>query len=79
MNSYLEPLVDDLLVLWEGISIAPTSCAFPIVVRGALLAVSCDVTATRWILWTFRYFRMFEMLKNISLSFIWWKTGLFQI
>ena len=47
MNSYLEPLVDDLLVLWEGISIAPTSCAFPIVVCGALLAVSCDVPATR--------------------------------
>ena len=46
MNSYLKPLVDDLLVLWEGIPIAHTSCDFPIVIRGALLAVSCDIPAT---------------------------------
>ena len=47
MNSYLKPLVDDLLVLWEGIPIAHTSCDFPVVIRGALLAVSCDIPATR--------------------------------
>ena len=47
INPYLKPLVDELLVLWEGITIDSPSCDLPICIRGALLAVSCDVPATR--------------------------------
>ena len=32
---YLKPLVNDLLVLCEGIPVAPTSCDFQVVFRGA--------------------------------------------
>ena len=46
MNSYLQPLVDDLLKLWKGITVRLPS-SDEVVIRGALLGVSCDLPATR--------------------------------
>ena len=46
MNSYLQPLVDDLLKLWKGITVRLPS-SNEVVIRGALLGVSCDLPATR--------------------------------
>ena len=43
MNSYLSPLVSDLLQLWTGVPL-PTSHQL---IRAALLAVSCDLPAGR--------------------------------
>ena len=47
MNSYLKPMVDELLMLWDGIDIQPHSYAVPVQVRGCLLGVACDIPATR--------------------------------
>ena len=47
MNTFLEPLVNELLELWDG-SYLNTSSIFGIVpVRCALICVSCDLPATR--------------------------------
>jgi len=47
INSYLKPLVDELLELWRG-KILKTSSFFGIVpVRCALTCISCDLPATR--------------------------------
>ena len=47
MNSYLKPMVDELLMLWDGIDIQPHSYAVPVQVCGCLLGVACDIPATR--------------------------------
>ena len=45
MNSYLKPLVDELLQLWKGTYLTAPGVFVPI--RCALLCVSCDLPATR--------------------------------
>ena len=45
MNSYLKPLVDELLELWKGTYLSAPGVFVP--VRCALLCVSCDLPATR--------------------------------
>ena len=45
INSYLRPLVEELLELWQGIFVAGPGVFVPL--RCALLCVSCDLPATR--------------------------------
>ena len=47
MNSFLKPMVDELLIIWEGITVQPHSYTIPVQVRGCLLGVACDTPATR--------------------------------
>ena len=47
MNSFLMPMVDELLDLWEGCYIQTSSALGIVPVRCALLCVSCDLPATR--------------------------------
>lgn len=47
INPYLELLVNELLTLWEGVLFKPESYPYPVVVRGCLLGVACDLPATR--------------------------------
>lgn len=46
MNTYLTPLVADLLTLWEGVSFETCSSGTQLI-RGALLCVGCDLPAGR--------------------------------
>ena len=46
INTYLEPLVDELLKLWRGVQIEMPN-SNNLLVRGALVAVSCDLPAGR--------------------------------
>ena len=43
INTYLKPIIDDLLLLWDGLSLHPKGD----IVRAALLAVSADMPALR--------------------------------
>ena len=49
LNPFLKPLVDELLVFWEGIKlyVQRESCCEEQVVRCAILCVSCDLPAGR--------------------------------
>ena len=47
MNSYLKPMVDELLIMWEGITVRPHSYTIPVQVRGCLIGVVCGTPATR--------------------------------
>lgn len=51
INSYLNPLVQEFLRLWEGVSIevCTSSSRIPqtMIVRAALIGVSCDIPAGR--------------------------------
>ena len=47
INSYLSPLVNDLLELWERGMIVDTSAGDKIKIHAALLCVACDVPAAR--------------------------------
>ena len=47
LNSYLEPLVQDLLRLWKGLSLTVKDLNGQYLVRCALLCVSCDLPAGR--------------------------------
>ena len=44
-DSFLKPLVNDLIELWNGIQIHCSSTTT--LIRGALIAVSCDIPAAR--------------------------------
>ena len=46
MNSYLPPLVTDLLQLWDGIEVRLPDSNVKMI-RAALLAVACDMPASR--------------------------------
>ena len=46
INSFLQPLVNDLKELWQGVQML-TSSNIPVVVRAALLCVGCDIPAAR--------------------------------
>ncbi|KAG2190754.1 hypothetical protein INT47_007247 [Mucor saturninus] len=47
INSYLEPLVNDLNQLYVGVSIPTFECPSSVVVRAALMMVACDIPAAR--------------------------------
>ena len=51
INSYLNPLVQEFLKLWEGISIevytSSSRIAQTMIFRAALIGVSCDIPAGR--------------------------------
>ena len=48
INSYLSPLVDKFLLLWDGVRIRHhDSPAIPELFKGALLCVACDIPASR--------------------------------
>ena len=47
MNSYLNPLVDKLLLFWKGVSLNVHGFSCKKLVRCALLCVSCDIPAGR--------------------------------
>ena len=53
MNSFLQPLVSDLMQLWDGICMK-TSNNVSIMVRAALLCVGCDIPAARKVCGFFR-------------------------
>ena len=46
INTFLRPLVDELLVLWDGI-VMKTHDSRSVLVRAALLCVACDIPAAR--------------------------------
>ena len=46
MNSYLEPLVDELKQLWDGV-IMQSITNTPVIVRAALICTACDIPASR--------------------------------
>ena len=46
INTILEPLVNDLLKLWDGV-IMESSTSNKVIVRAALICVSCDIPAAR--------------------------------
>lgn len=45
INSFIDPFVDELLKLWDGILMQ--SCNGAVLVRGALICVACDIPAAR--------------------------------
>ena len=48
INTYLSPLVDELLLLWDtGVMLKHSGSCFPQLFKGALLCVACDVPAAR--------------------------------
>ena len=49
INAFLEPLVQELLVFWNGIGVEVCARSFPenVSVRCALLCVACDIPASR--------------------------------
>ena len=48
LNPYLEPMVNDLLKLWQGVVIKiPGSVFSSMILRAALSYISCDLPATR--------------------------------
>lgn len=46
INSFLQPLVNDLLSLWKGVRMQ-TNEGVEVLVRAALLCVACDIPAAR--------------------------------
>ena len=46
MNSFLRPLVDDLMLLWQGVPMK-LSNGMQVLVRAALICVGCDIPAAR--------------------------------
>lgn len=47
INSFLQPLVDDLIDLWDGVLLNTNKCGTREMFRAALLALSSDIPATR--------------------------------
>lgn len=47
INSFLKPLVEELKLLWSGQLIKVASSPEPILVRGALICVACDLPASK--------------------------------
>ena len=47
LNSYLEPFVNDLLKLWDGVELNISAVNYRKIIRCALLCVSCDLPAGR--------------------------------
>ena len=45
MNSYLQPLVNDLLTLWKGV-VMPSAFGNSVLVRAALICTSSDIPAS---------------------------------
>ena len=46
INSFLQPLIDQLKMLWKGVEML-TPTYGPIIVHAALLCIGCDIPATR--------------------------------
>lgn len=49
MNAYLKPMVDELLLLWDGILSQPYSYAVPVLIRCCLVGIASDVPATQMV------------------------------
>ena len=47
INSYLKPMIDDLLILWKGTVLKTTSLFGVTPIRCALTCITCDLPATR--------------------------------
>ena len=47
MNSLLEPVVKDLLALWDGVYFKLSWLRVPVRIRAVLLCISCDIPACR--------------------------------
>ena len=47
INSFLEPLVKELLDLWSGVMIKTDTSTSTVLIRAALLCVACDIPAAR--------------------------------
>ena len=47
INSFLQPLVDDLIDLWHGVILAYENGQSQEMIRDAVLALSSDIPATR--------------------------------
>ena len=49
IKSYMEPFIEEMEDLWNGVGLSVNSCVFPslIIVRHALLSVACDLPAGR--------------------------------
>ena len=75
MNSFLEPLVKDLLKLWNGVEM--TAADGNKTVRAALLCTASDVPATRKLSGFVRHWifeRVFKVSKTLSNYRIWNQT-----
>ena len=47
INPFLEPLVDELQVLWKGIRLHSSFSSIPLLYRGAILLAASDIPAAR--------------------------------
>lgn len=47
MNPILEPIVKDLLTLWDGVHITIPTLHLPVRIRAMLLCITCDIPACR--------------------------------
>jgi hypothetical protein len=47
LNSFLDPIVDELQVLWKGIRLQTSASSIPLLHRGAILLASSDIPASR--------------------------------
>ena len=66
MNSYLRPLVDELLELWKGTFLSAPGMFVP--VYCAMLCVSCDLPATRKV-WGFISFSSLQGCSKCMKTF----------
>ena len=68
INSFLKPLVDELLSLWEGVqmTVMVQGKKLQQVVRAPLLCVACDMPAGRWVPCSFCKPRMSTLLESVS-------------
>ena len=47
LNTFLEPIVDELKALWKGVKLTTSQSGIPLTYRGALLLASADLPAVR--------------------------------
>ena len=45
LNTFLEPIVDELKALWKGVKLTTSQSGIPLTYRGALLLASADLPA----------------------------------
>ena len=47
LNTFLEPIVDELKALWKGVNLSTSQSSIPLKYRGALILASADLPAVR--------------------------------